>query len=489
MARGTGLLPRSFLPLLAVLAAAVIWLLVDRGPEPPGAEKAGPLFPVAADSVAAVEVENSTSVMRLERGPDGWALSGTLSDLVEPKAADDMVAALLDQKGSDAIDAPVDWRAQLADYRLDPERVTILTVIARDGREFVLRIGGANPASGLIYATGAGRDRLFYVDPRLADRLGKLPNALRLVKLCPEFHPLDVDTLTLRLRDEPLDVFARDEVGRWWLREPADGFDRIDDVAAGYHRIYSDRRRLSGGVEWLRASDAKLANMLFFIAEANIHEFDPVTVREPASQSETLLIGVSFSGKNPPVSIGIGPVVGKDAVAAGRNDSPYRFRILKRLLDAGDVPLADFLETTVLSDPAGAADSIVLTRIGEEPIRMGRESDGWVLRGDYSWSGTGPTPDELAADMVPRLDRLAIERALQPAVAGEDPLQSAYRTDIVLGYSLPGFPDRIEMIVGVLADGSGAGAWFPDSGALFEVDRNILSTLRSLFMVLGSPAR
>lgn len=486
MSRRSGILPRSSLPLAAILAAAVVWLILDGGSDRPAGGEGGLLFAVPADSVAAVDLRRGDVEMRLERTADGWSLAGTVADGVEADVADALVDALAGMRSGPAIGGPGDRAPAASDFGLDPA-AAVLAVETADGRSMRLEIGDANPATGLIYAAGCGRDGVFGVSPALGERLARLPNSLRRISLWPEFHPLDVDTLALRVGDGPVDVFARDENGRWWLRAPRDGFGRIGEPAAGYHAEYADRRRDDAGGGWLRASDVKLANVMFYVAEANIYSFDPVVAGAEFPAATEVDVRASFSGGEPPQSFAIGRTVGEGKVEAWRNGSPHGFVILERLLLNAAAPLGDYVEDTVLSDPVGAADSLVFSRIDSQPIVVVRELDDWRLEGDYPWSGEGPEPADLARDMVMRLDRLEMVRALPRT--DSDPLRTPYRTEVELAYSLPGFPERVGMVVGILQDEQVPCAWFPQTGKLVEVDRAIFSTLRSLFMALGRPDR
>ena len=489
MSRSSGMLPRSVWPLLAVLAAAVIWLIVDNRGDGPGAEAPGLLFPVEAAEVVAIEHERPGCEVRIERDGGSWRLGGTVVDLCDGKGVDTLLEKLLRQRGSIAVDAGSP-AGGAGGYGLGAGSRRAALVLD-SGRRIEIRLGNVNPATNLIYATGAGRDVLFYVESELGELLSSLPGSVRLGRLWPEFHPSQVETLSLRSGDGPPDVFARDSVGRWWLRRPRDGYERIGDLARSYNAVLDDRRRDDGDASWLRASDARIANLIFYIEQAKIRGFDPTDgLTDPMRwPTDRLSIRASFSDGLRDQKVDFGGYVGVEDVLARRNDTPYAFNLLKRLVDYARVPLAEYLETSVLADPVAAADSVRISQIGFDPVLLRRSGEQWIPAGDHPWDGRGPEPKELAADMILRLQRLRMLGVDPIPAAGADPLDERDRFEVVLWYGSPGFPERVDFVLGVDRSRRRAMFWRPRTGQLAQTEQEILSTLRNLFTALGDRGR
>jgi len=484
-----GVLPRSLPVLLILLAAALVWLAVGGRGRSGDPTRARPIFAVDPGDVAVVSVQLADRSVELIREGEDWRLAGTVSDRGDPEPVAGLLDALTGELGSSDLSDGDEWRDEARRFGLGafpPARVTVTT---REGAVSSLSIGARNPATGTYYATGAGRDALFAIGGELPRRLELLPNGARHPDLWPPFHPLDIDSLTVRRGGGPADVFARDGAGRWWLRSPADGPAR---TGALHPRLIAaaplGRVREDAGARWLRADDGRLANLLFFLDEAQVKRFDPVGAGAEDSLAgrppwrELVWLRADFADGRPPQTLSLGPILPSKQSLARRGGDSNAFAIGPEIASYADAPLTDYLCLNVLTEPLAAADSLRVQFADSPPVMVRRSGEAWVA--DAGAAGDR-SPGELFADLIHTMDRLAVAAVLPPAPSIGSPLGVQNHGEILAWYGVPGFPERVEIHVGIHGASRRAAAWSPATGLVAEVDPQILVTMRSLFIALG----
>ncbi len=503
MASARNAVPRSLLPLLLVLAVAVAWLAIgERGgrhrPEPAGGPGADAIVPFPAADVVRLEATLAGREVVLARSaPDQWRLEGGVVDDVDPAS----VRGLLEKLCAETASAPLPGgeKGDAADLGLTPSAAR-LRVASAGGAAVDLQIGEYNPVLDRCYAQGAGRAGVFTISTDLVSLLRELPDSVRRRWLWPAPAFADVETLARRPAGAAAaDLFARDERGRWWLRAPADGPRRVGPLFADYDRLYGDRRRVEGGASWWRASDRALADLVFRLGETQVRRFGPAqappeTLRALGLAGEPLAVRIALRG-GVVLRARFGPGGPGADVWAQREDYPGPLLVVASGPAAAAAPLAALVNIDALPFTLDAADSLTVER-PDRPgvVRVWREGKKWRLRAAPSAAAAesaagarrapGPRPEDVLGDLVTTLERLPLVRPLPPAPAGHDPLAAPYRA--VLTVWSPGEGAATAQL-GLLAAGSGerAACWSPATGRLVEVPREILGTIKGMFLAMG----
>lgn len=529
--------PSSLWPLLVLVLAAGAWLLFEqRGPGPgapgssPGAappawggggEAAGrpggraggeagdaagaaprpaggqPLQPFAAAEVVRIAAAGpgvDAALARDEGG--GWRLERPWEDDLDGAQIGEILAQWADEWLVPLPEVPDPTPAQLQEYGVAEGAGLTLTVTARDGRAAAAVLGRRNPVLERTYVRVPGRPGLFTIAAGVAGQVAALPHPARLRQLWPHFELGDIDTLAVRPAGAAAaDVFALDNQGRWWLRQPADGAARLPPVAVDYARHYGDRRRTDGATAWWRASNRAVRDLLFQLRDTRVKRF-----LLPAAPAESLRaaglgpralavravdVAVATPGGTAPAAavttreVVFGPRLGGGEWAAARHG--HLLRVDAPGPTSAARPLADLLDVSALPLSPDDLDSLRLERPDGSGVTGRRHGQDW--RVDLPGNATSESPPGvLFGHMVLRLERLAIRRVLPP-VKGRDPLAEPYRFYLT-GWLRDG--TVVDLDLGLLAGASDeAAVWNSADGRLVAVDREILVDLKTLFMSLG----
>lgn len=503
MASRESALPRSFWLLLALLGAAVAALVVSqalqRGAPEAGAEAR--LLPgLDAARVTALALARDGGELVLRRGEGGWRFAAGFADRADSAAAAALVRDLCEAPalpllpdGGEGDDG--------ASLGLEGPRALRLRLEVAGGPPAQVVLGLPNPVRELCYARVEGRAGVWGVSPRLRERFEALPDAARLRRLWPRFAPTDVETMARRAGAGPADLFARDAQGRWWLRAPVGGAAVAGAPFAAYSARYADRVVRRDGADWWRACDRAVDELLFKVGEVPVSSFGrrdapPETLRAaglapPVASLHAVLRG----GQTFAAACGGDALTGH--VFALRDGLPHLLRVGGAFAEPLATPVSGLVNADAVDFALALADSIRLQRGDRPPVRAHREGKIWHVAGRPN-GPIRPTPGDLVSDLCLTIDRLPFLAVLPPAARREEALAPANR--FVLSVWGPGGPAAGRTVeFAPLAPGPGrepavaaaavAGAWFPQDGRLLGVDRELLVTLRNLFLVLEAPAR
>ncbi len=476
-----GLLPRGFWILLPILAAATVLYL--RGGDGRDETAAGRLFRFPLDELQACEISGPDRHVVLRRTARGWSLDGDVRDAPDPRAVDRLIETLQSSERSDRIAGDAKDPA----YGLDGPGAWRLAVTTPDGSGAVT-IGHRNPVTGHSYVRDDGDGRVYLVAAALPAFLASLPDALRARDLWPGFDPSGIDTVRVRGRGAPAaDVYVRDGNRRWWLRQPADGLARAE-AALRYQACRADRRREADGVVWYRARDYALRNLLSLLADVRVLEFGAAAdFPAGAGAGELVVIASGPDGQWHEVAFA-GPA-GDERALGRRNGGRAPLVTTDQLLRNWSPELPSCLHLGLLTATLAAADSFSLSSPGLGGILATKSGDVWRVARPAGRSRL----DELAGDVVVLFDRTDLLDAQPVAAGSRDPLDGGGPVYVLTAW-LPVSPDlpaaaTVEVRLGVTGGSAAAlvrtvpaSERAPDGGALFTIDAEILTTLRTFLL-------
>ena len=472
------------------MVGLAIWLWQWSAQEEQGRGlRGGPLFAFNPDAVAALEIHRPSGVSTVERHADHWRLTGQVTDLVDAERFETVLRDLLDKHGRSVLPGtePDERR-----FGFGSEQSLELVFRLVGDRRQRLALGNANPVSGLVYASGAGRSGVFAVGGGLYATAIRLPDSVRLHQLLPTLTAADLDSLHLHRRGDDTLVFARLEDGRWWLRL-AGGEESLVGKAARYHGRFDDRRRVRDGTHWFLADVRRLRNLVFRGTETEVVAFPAPSQDQAAAMASAGLEpayrgGTFFPRDDQSWRVDLGEEFeegGRLMVAARRMGALVIAR--GEALHPFEGSLSDFLDLGALSFRPENADTMWVDE-PDRPLLWGAKAPDPVVRRleqqsiwdaliPAGWQpvfGLETTADHLS-DLQIHLDRLPGVAILE-AVAS-DPLQPDYRwrVRVVLRDGR-----RVEVWLGrLIADGRPV-VWDPADGKVVEVPEEILVTLRNL---------
>jgi hypothetical protein len=495
----SGSIPRGVVPLLALLAVALIWLLVLELGHGVDLDAGAALAPFPGTELASLDLSVRERSLVLRWEPVGWRLQGVVNDLADSSRAEALAGAVCGEFTGPVLPGSQD-EVSSAEYGLAGADALRMQLAARDGRQVDVSLGSRNPVSGRVYAAGAGRSGVFTVSPELAQQLDGLPDSVRLLTLWPTFNRAGVETLAIaRGGSQSSDLFVRRD-GLWWVREPANDLRRLGIVAPEYERIYGDRRVELDGVAWWRASERTIINLLHMLNLTKVREFGPApapaeSLRAAGLNPYTVAVRLGGPGIGPAQRATFGGPRGRGAMAATRAGLPNLLAVSEDARELLLAPLVEFVDNDALPFAPALADSFVLASSDLPPLRIRRGSEGWeVERPGTSPRSTaarqpGVVADaDLITDLIYHLDHLEIQWPLPPET-GAEPFRGGYV--VTMRFWMPGEPVATprEVLCGRLDQSGAVGFWFPAGGRLLRVHRDILNTLRSLCFALQTPPR
>ncbi len=473
-----GLLPRGFWILLPILAAAtVLYLRGGERRDEPGGDR---LFPFLLDELSACEIHGPDRHVVLLRTARGWRLDGDVRDLPDPDSVERFIETMQTSERSPQIAGAAGDPA----YGLNGPDTWRLAVTTPQGSGAVT-IGHRNPVTGHSYVRDEGDGRVYVVAAALPALLATLPDALRARDLWPLFEPSGIDTVRVRAPGAPAaDLYARDGDRRWWLRRPADDLAR-SPAAQRYQAHRADRRRDAGGTTWYRARDNSLLNLLSLLADVRVLEFrDPSASVTPPTAGELTVIASGADGQRHEAVFG--EPAGQERVLGRRDGGRASLVMTDQPLRNWRADLASSLHLGLLTATLAAADSFALSSPGLGGVVVAKSGEVWrVVRP----SGSSRL-DELAGDVVVLFDRTDIQDVLPTVAGGPDPLDGGDPVYELTAW-LPG--TQAAMVRLGVADGRAAAlvttatraparGRAPDGGALFVVDPEILTSLRTFLL-------
>lgn len=483
MGRRETAVPRSVYPLLGLLLLAVLWLWRSGD----GGHGDGPrrVFDFGSDfesGVVSCTLRGGDAHVTLDRdpgAPGGWRLGGDLPDHADADGVTALLSSLAATLGTGAV-ADAGWAALPEDYGLDDGGLFELLVATADGERRTLRVGARNPATGLFYATGAGRDELFMVGEDLVGVLAGLPAAVRARAFWPGFARDRADTVRLRFPGQDgWDLAARDDGGRWWLRAPADGWARTGEVAAAYHRRHADRRKRDAGGDWYRLRDREIIALLAYLEADRVRDFLDPALPPPADG-----FAVRVSGA-PAHEAVFGEIESESRLRAWRDGFAAGMVIPPTVATDCGGGLPQYLHTDVLTRTLAYADSFALARADLDRVVFVRADGGW--RCDAAAAPRDRERLELMGrDLAFQLDHLPIRHVLDPTA--DDPLGPPL-TILTVWRTGPGAPPLTEIRWGLDAGTGAPAAWFPVDGRLVTIDRDVLVTFQTVLMTAAGMRR
>jgi hypothetical protein len=482
---------------VAVLAAAW-WLWSWSDDEEHGRGLGGgPLFDAGPRDVASVEIRRPSGATVITRHGDGWRATGLVEDFVDSDRFEPALRAILDGVGQPVIAGtePDERR-----YGFGGDGSLELVFNLTGGGRRRLALGDANPATGVVYASGAGRIGVFGVGGGLYAEASRLPDSARLARLLPPVALADLDSLVLGRRGGDALVFAPLDDGRWWMRLDGD-HARPGGRAARYHDRYADRRRAHDGAAWALADARRLRDLVFRASDTAVAGFLPPGADAGAESADRGLVPpyrtvAMHRGGADPWLVAFGEVQerqpGVRVLAARRQQALVMTR--PEAVAPCEGAVSDFLDLGALSFTVALVDSLRLDtpdrpvlwgrRVMDDHTARERKQSPWAAITPPGWElvfGAEATADHVA-DMRMRLDRLACVDVLAPSAS--DPLVSDERWRL-RAWSTTG--EAYEVWIGRLAGSGEAAVWDPADGRLLGIDSGFLVTLRNLRHDLARP--
>jgi hypothetical protein len=492
-------IPRSIVPLLILLAAALIWLLVLQLGHGVDLDAGASLAPFPGTELASLELRAQGRSLVLRHEPAGWRLEGVVADLADSVRAEALAAAVCSEFTGPVLPGSQE-AVNSVEYGLAGAVVLRLQLADRDGNSVSVALGVRNPVNGRVYAAGAGRSGVFTVSPELIQQLDGLPDSVRLFTLWPTFARAEVETLDIAHSGlGSADLFVRRD-GGWWLREPEDGLRRLGIVAPEYERIYGDRRVELDGVAWWRASERAIVNLIHLLSLTQVRAFGPSpappeSLRAAGLDPPTVAVRLDGPSVGPAQQATFGGPRGRGAMAATRAGLPNLLAVSEDARELLLAPLVEFVNADALPFAPALADSFVLETSDQPALHIRRGAGGWEVErpggaaGGPAAQSPGDVADsDLIADLIYHLDHLQIQWPLPPQ-PDTQPFRGGYV--VTMRFWLPdeSVTTPREVQCGRLDQSGAVGFWYPADGRLLRVRSDILNTLRSLCFALQVPAR
>ena len=463
MAR-TSLIPRSFWYLMIAVVLAGGWLLIGPGEE----DGQPPLVPLAADEVVSLTVGDAESSYGLMRTPEGWRLDGDCPDHLSDADVNSLLDDLVTVRRSAEPVASDDLGGS---FGLTDARALVLTIVDLRGVRCELTIGGVNEVTGTAYVRETGKREVFLTAGEVRGWLLGVPNALRDDEVWPDFREDQADTLEL-VAGVDTHLFARDDLGRWWLRD--DG--RAGTGPSFEYRLRSDDRTLeSGGARWHRADDRALRNLVVSLVDARVNVFHrPGRRAQPAPIGGRSIRTASRGGSGHDLVFGD---IKDTFFDAWRDDCPCGLVMSLDGQRAAEAVTISPLREEVLTHGLALADSFVLELTGWPQLTVVRRDDGWA---QADRDATDRDLRNQIRDMAVLLDRLPI-LSVRPTEHDPDQLfADGYRLTLRTWHSRPGLPQEQVMVFGVSREKDRLLGWRPSDGFVCEVPREVMTSSRAL---------
>lgn len=490
--------------LLAVIAGAVV--LVQRSRDAGEHVLGGPLIPLEMAEVNTVLVARDGQQFRFERQRgSAWSLGGALEDWVDPYALGRSLVRLDGAMGGRVLAGtePEDRR-----YEFNGPRAVRLTLLTPDGQETRLSLGAANPVTGHVYASGAGRSACFPVESGTRDLVAGLPQNARLMSVLPPVLSADLDRIELT-RGGRRDVFRRSGAD-WWLVVGGPDDPRVPPAVRAYGLHYRDKQRDEGGEHLVLAERRLIAELVATVTRTKVTNLveprDAAGFRSAWGLDEPWQ-GVRLQGPGidpDPVSatpdelvVEFGTPLDPQTVPALRRGNPLL--VAREAVSWLELPPGDLLDVRALEIHPLEADSVVLAGPGGVLARAGRQRDRAVrFDGRLQWDSLLAVAGDEGAhasvrSMIVGLERWPVLTTLPPT---DDP--AVLREDERLVLTVVGTDpslrhvwhvgwlavDRVSGGAAALAAEDGvegpAGLWNPETGRLVQVPSWLMTTGRRL---------
>jgi hypothetical protein len=226
---------KSFLALMALalgLGAYIYFVEMKREPASDAAAKKDKVFALQPGAIEELEIHAASGERTtvVKKGSD-WAITAPEpldADATETASVATTIEGLEIQRVID--EAP----ASLADFGLDPARITVGFREAGQTTRRTLRLGQKTPTGGDVYAQVEGQPRVFLISGYLEDSLNKTPFNLR-EKSVLKFTRDGVDSLTLEAAGAAPLAFARGQ-SEWRFTKPTAAkadFSAVDGIVGG----------------------------------------------------------------------------------------------------------------------------------------------------------------------------------------------------------------------------------------------------------------
>jgi len=499
----------TLVPLGLLLVAGV--LLILRGGGSAGKELllGGPLLDMDPATISQILVTENGRQHRLVRGEGtAWSLRGALHDWVDPRLLafrlDEMSAAL----GGAVLAGtePLDRR-----YEFNGPQAVRLVILHEDGREIRLSLGAANPVTGFIYASGAGRPGCFTVVRETRDLLAGLPQSVRVQTLLPGFDPDSLEAIELVWGGRPARL--QKEAGRWWLEVTGPDDPVVPAMAREYSIHYDDRWRLVDGVPRVLAHGETVALLVYDVSETPARQVVPLDYMAEARATWDLdhiwrSITLAGPGVDPdpatddPDRLAIAFAAPLDEVSVGALRRGLPILAGKTPLQSLAGTLSPLVDLRALTLQVMDADTVTLAGTDGPLLRAAHDRsltgrfdgrDEWTALPPLSRLGDEDNAQTTARHFVVELDRLPMVAVLPPTTDREV-LRDDERLRLTIVWNDP--PHREEYDVGVLApehlptgsppladapvNPGPVGLWRPADGRLLQIPSGLVLTGRNL---------
>lgn len=250
---------KSLIGLLGVAVALGAYIyFVELKREPSGTpEKKDKVFAVESGKIEELEIRAASGeVTMLKKSGDSWQMTAPAGVDVDSTEVTSVVSTLESLEMQRSLE---DNPASVAQYGLEPARLSVAFRVAGDATQRRLLIGKKTPTGGDLYARVEGQPKLFLISAYLEDSLNKTPFNLR-EKAALKIDRVGVDALTLEASGNPALTFARKDA-EWRFTKPTTAradFSAVDNIIGKVAQAKMKSLELEGAAgKDLSAADLK----------------------------------------------------------------------------------------------------------------------------------------------------------------------------------------------------------------------------------------
>lgn len=382
--------------LAAGLGAYIYFVESERDPLAP--ETKEKVFAVESGAIERIEIHSTTGEQTtIEKSGDAWRIVAPVATDADDAAASSLADALAT---TDVIAILEENPTSLAQYGLEPERMSVMFRKTGDPTDYRLKIGRKTPTGSELYAQIEGQPRLILLAGFMEDTLNRTTFDLR-DKSVLTFERDAVDRITIEQLSAPRIELARD-ASEWSLTAPVAA--RAD--AASVDSIVSR-------VEQIRMS-------------AISHEgAEPTSAQLRAFGLDRPRLLATFGAGSTRASLAIGADKDETAVYARDLTRSLVFTVDKSLLADLQKQPVDFRVKDVFAFKSYTATSIDLTHGGLSASFAKQPAAPEASPGPDVWKQTKPeTKDVNATAMADLLNTISSLRAeafaTQALASGDD---------------------------------------------------------------------
>jgi len=212
----------------AALGAYIYFVELKRDPSDT-AEKKDKVFTVESGKIEELEIRAASGeTTTLKKQGDNWQIVSPAGLDVDPTEVTSVTSALETLEMQTTL---ADNPTSVAQYGLEPVRLSVGFRAAGDAAMRRLQIGKKTPTGGDLYARVEGQTKVFLISAYLEDSLNKTPFNLR-DKTVMKIDRVGVDMVALEGQGSPALAFQRKD-SEWRLTKPIDAradFSAVDNI-------------------------------------------------------------------------------------------------------------------------------------------------------------------------------------------------------------------------------------------------------------------